>query len=49
MRTDTEIKRDVQSALKWSSEIKEEDIGVTVHNKGLRSQPVALTAAENIA
>jgi osmotically-inducible protein OsmY len=32
MRTDAQIKQDVLNALKWSSEVKEEHIGVTVHN-----------------
>jgi osmotically-inducible protein OsmY len=32
MKSDAQIKQDVLSALKWSPEVKEEDIGVTVHN-----------------
>ena len=32
MRTDAQIKQDVLNALKWSSEVKEEHVGVTVHN-----------------
>lgn len=30
MKTDARIKKDVLNALKWSSEIREEDIGVVV-------------------
>jgi osmotically-inducible protein OsmY len=32
MKTDAQIKKDVLNALKWSSEITEEHIGVAVHN-----------------
>jgi len=32
MRTDAQIKQDVLNALKWSSVVKEEHVGVTVHN-----------------
>jgi osmotically-inducible protein OsmY len=32
MKTDAKIKQDVLNTLKWSSEIREEDIGVVVHN-----------------
>lgn len=32
MRTDAQIKQDVLNALKWSSEVKEEHVGVTVRN-----------------
>jgi hypothetical protein len=32
MKTDAQIKKDVLNALKWSSEIREEHIGVAVHN-----------------
>lgn len=35
MRTDAQIKQDVLNALKWSSEVKEEHIGVTVHNSAV--------------
>ena len=32
MKTDSQIKQDVINALKWNPEIKEEHIGITVHN-----------------
>ena len=32
MRTDAQIKQEVLNALKWSSVVKEEHVGVTVHN-----------------
>lgn len=32
LRTDAQIKQDVLNALKWSSEVKEEHVGVTVHS-----------------
>lgn len=35
MRTDAQIKQDVLNALKWSSEVREEHIGVTVHNSAV--------------
>lgn len=35
MRTDAQIKQDVLNALKWSTEVKEEHIGVTVHNSAV--------------
>jgi osmotically-inducible protein OsmY len=32
MKSDADIKQDVLNAMKWSPEVKEEHIGVTVHN-----------------
>ena len=32
MKTDSQIKQDVQNALRWSPDVKEEHVGVTVHN-----------------
>jgi osmotically-inducible protein OsmY len=58
VKTDAQIKMDVLNALKWSSEIREEDLGVVVHNAAVTltghvptywQKQAAKTAAKRVA